>query len=37
MSTYYKPTETIPLNEIKKLKEFEVIVEKEEGKKLFLM
>lgn len=35
MSTYYKPTETIPLNEIKKLKEFEVIVEKEEGKKLF--
>tara|TARA_R100001594_G_scaffold34008_1_gene62790 strand:+ start:4100 stop:4411 length:312 start_codon:yes stop_codon:yes gene_type:complete len=35
MSTYYRPTEKIPLSKIKKLKEFKVIYDKEQNKELF--
>ena len=35
MSTYYRPTEKIPLSKIKKLKEFKVIYNKEQNKELF--
>ena len=35
MSTYYRPTKKIPLSKIKKMKEFEVIYDKEQDKEIF--
>ena len=35
MSTYYRPTEKIPLSDIKKLNKFEVVYDKEQDKELF--